>query len=99
MQNVPQGEAACRIGTGPQRIGPQKQLACARMDEAKKACAPFRDTGRKSRLVKGSLRGLLHRQRPDGGPQAVPVATQEATGIDNGIAGTMRGPKNQRRWR
>ena len=53
----------------------------------KKACAPFGDTGRKSRLVKGSLRGkpsrIDSRDATGWRPQAVPVATQEATGIDS----------------
>ena len=53
----------------------------------KKACAPFWDTGRKSRLVKGSLRGkpsrIDSRDATGWRPQAVPVATQEATGIDS----------------
>ncbi len=53
---------------------------------SKKACAPFWDTGRKSRLVK-RLRGKSSRidSRDATGwrPQAVPVATQEATGIDS----------------
>ena len=54
---------------------------------SKKACAPFWDTGRKSRLVKGSLRGkpsrIDSRDATGWRPQAVPVATQEATGIDS----------------
>ena len=86
-QSMPQGTTACRIGTGPQRTGSLRSLLCARMAEAKKACAPFWDTGRKSRLVKGSLRGKSSRidSRDATGwrPQAVPVATQEATGIDS----------------
>ena len=86
-QSMPQGTTACRIGTGPQRTGSLRSLLCARMAEAKKACAPFWDTGRKSRLVKGSLREKSSRidSRDATGwqPQAVPVATQEATGIDS----------------
>ena len=81
------GTTACRIGTGPQRTGSLRSLLCARMVEAKKACAPFWDTGRKSRLVKGSLRGkpsrIDSRDATGWRPQAVPVATQEATGIDS----------------
>ena len=81
------GTTACRIGTGPQRTGSLRSLLCARMVEAKKACAPFGDTGRKSRLVKGSLRGkpsrIDSRDATGWRPQAVPVATQEATGIDS----------------
>ena len=59
------GTTACRIGTGPQRTGSLRSLLCARMVEAKKACAPFGDTGRKSRLVKGEFWGeaLSHRQQ------------------------------------
>ena len=53
---------------------------------SKKACAPFWDTGRKSRLVK-RLRGkssrIDSRDATEWRPQAVPVATQEATGIDS----------------
>ena len=86
-QSMPQGTPACRIGTGPQRTGSLRSLLCARMVEAKKACAPFWDTGRKSRLVKGSLRGkpsrIDSRDATEWRPQAVPVATQEATGIDS----------------
>ena len=86
-QSMPQGTTACRIGTGPQRTGSLRSLLCARMVEAKKACAPFWDTGRKSRLVKGSLRGkpsrIDSRDATEWRPQAVPVATQEATGIDS----------------
>ena len=86
-QSMPQGTTACRIGTGPQRTGSLRSLLCARMVEAKKACAPFWDTGRKSRLVKGSLRGkpsrIDSRDATGWRPQAVPVATQEATGIDS----------------
>ena len=86
-QSMPQGTPACRIGTGPQRTGSLRSLLCARMAAAKKACAPFGDTGRKSRLVKGSLRGkpsrIDSRDATGWRPQAVPVATQEATGIDS----------------
>ena len=53
---------------------------------SKKACAPFWDTGRKSRLVK-RLRGkssrIDSRDATEWRPQAVPVATQEAPGIDS----------------
>ena len=64
-QSVPQGTTACRIGTGPQRTGSLRSLLCARMAAAKKACAPFGDTGRKSRLVKGEFLGeaLSYRQQ------------------------------------
>lgn len=85
-QSMPQGTPACRIGTGPQRTGSLRSLLCARMAAAKKACAPFGDTGRKSRLVK-RLRGkssrIDSRDATEWRPQAVPVATQEATGIDS----------------
>ena len=86
-QSMPQGTTACRIGTGPQRTGSLRSLLCARMVEAKKACAPFWDTGRKSRLVKGEFWGkpsrIDSRDATGWRPQAVPVATQEATGIDS----------------
>ena len=75
------GTTACRIGTGPQRTGSLRSLLCARMVEAKKACAPFGDTGRKSRLVKGSLRGkpsrIDSRDATGWRPQAVPVSEKD----------------------
>ena len=77
------GTTACRIGTGPQRTGSLRSLLCARMVEAKKACAPFGDTGRKSRLVKGSLRGkpsrIDSRDATEWRPQAVPVSEKDAS--------------------
>ena len=77
------GTTACRIGTGPQRTGSLRSLLCARMVEAKKACAPFWDTGRKSRLVKGSLRGkpsrIDSRDATGWRPQAVPVSEKDAS--------------------
>ena len=49
----------------------------------KKACAPFWDTGRKSRLVKGSLRGkpsrIDSRDATGWQPQAVPVSGKDAS--------------------
>ena len=81
------GTTACRIGTGPQRTGSLRSLLCARMVEAKKPVPRFGGTGRKSRLVKGRLREkssrIDSRDATEWRPQAVPVATQEATGIDS----------------
>ena len=86
-QSMPQGTTACRIGTGPQRTGSLRSLLCARMVEAKKPVPRFGGTGRKSRLVKGRLREkssrIDSRDATEWRPQAVPVATQEATGIDS----------------
>lgn len=66
----------------------------------KKACAPFGVTGRKSRLVKGRLRGKSSRidSRDATGwrPQAVPVSEKGASRDHRQRGG---GPKTQRRWR
>ena len=66
----------------------------------KKACAPFWDTGRKSRLVKGSLRGkpsrIDSRDATGWRPQAVPVSEKDAARDHRQRGG---GPKTQRRWR
>ena len=85
-QSVPQGKAALPYRNRDAGMRLQKLAICTRATAVKKACAPFGDTGRKSRLVKGEFEGkaLSHRQqRCDrmAARRAVPVATQEATGI------------------
>ena len=81
------GKTACRIGTGPQRTGFLRSLLCARMVEAKKSLCPVLGHRQEKQAGEGEFEGkaLSHRQqRCDRmAAQAVPVATQEATGIDS----------------
>ena len=66
----------------------------------KKACAPFWDTGRKSRLVKGEFWGkpsrIDSRDATGWRPQAVPVSGKDASRDHRQRGG---GSETQRRWR
>ena len=86
-QSVPQGTTACRIGTGPQRAGSLRSFLCARMVEAKKPVPRFGTQAGKAGWRRESFGGkpsrIDSRDATEWRPQAVPVATQEATGIDS----------------
>lgn len=87
----------CRIGTGPQRTGSLRSRICARMVAAKKACAPFGDTGKKQ-AGEGEFEGkaLSHRRDRMTAPRAVPVSGKDASRDHRQRGG---GSETQRRWR